>query len=408
MRRTSFIIFVIILGLLLAALSKAQPESVAVVEIHGGIDEGKVYLVKKGLSIVNGGILILVIDSYGGYVKSMDEIISLLKTCQCRTIAFLPPGSKAVSAATGVALAASKLYVGDGAVIGACKPTPSNDKTEAYMISRFTGLLEEKKVQKPDLLARELVVENKAFTAREALDLGLADARAGSLGEVLRAEGLEGLPISYFRDDLVSEALSLLIDPGIALLLAVLGVLLLALEFHVTGFQGWGVIGGALILTALYTFNLIGINLYAFLLVSLGVVLILLELFKPGIQVFGLSGGLLVGIGIAVEYYTQPYHVLSSFTVTALVLLGLIGVFIALIIYKASQTLRMKTLSLEEKLIGKTGYAKTGITPGKRGVVYVEGEDWTAESDDEIREGQRIIVEAVRGLVLKVRPAESK
>ncbi len=250
-------------------------------------------------------------------------------------------------------------------------------------------------------------MENKAFTAREALDLGLADARAGSLGEVLRAEGLEGLPISYFRDDLVSEALSLLIDPGIALLLAVLGVLLLALEFHVTGFQGWGVIGGALILTALYTFNLIGINLYAFLLVSLGVVLILLELFKPGIQVFGLSGGLLVGIGIAVEYYTQPYHVLSSFTVTALVLLGLIGVFIALIIYKASQTLRMKTLSLEEKLIGKTGYAKTGITPGKRGVVYVEGEDWTAESDDEIREGQRIIVEAVRGLILKVRPAES-
>ncbi|QOJ79512.1 nodulation protein NfeD [Infirmifilum lucidum] len=395
------------LALLASPLLTPQPTDTLVVEISGNIDEGKVYLLRKALQESLAGAVILIVDSYGGYVKSMDEMIALIKSCKCKVIAWVPPGAKAVSAATGIALASNKLYLGEGAVIGACKPVPTNEKIESYMVSRLESLLEGKGVRGAADIARKLVAESKTLTVSEAISLGIADGRANSLADVLRLEGLEGTLLTYVRPDAVSDLLSFITDPGVAILFMILGVLLLALEIHVTGFQGWGVAGAVLILLALYTFGIIGINLLTLILVATGAALILLELFKPGIQVFGLAGTALVVLAIILEYYTQPYFSPSSLTVAALLILGALVAFIGFIIFKASETLKIKTPSLEEKLIGKIGTAKTEIRPGKRGVVVVESEEWTAESDEEIHEGEKIVVIGVYGLILRVRRAGS-
>ena len=63
----------------------------------------------------------------------------------------------------------------------------------------------------------------------------------------------------------------------------------------------------------------------------------------------------------------------------------------------------MKKPTLEERLIGKVGIAKTPISPTKPGVVYVEGETWTAYSSEEIKEGEKVVVEKVSGLTLYVK-----
>ncbi len=395
----------LVLVLLALPLLTPQPTATLVVEISGDIDEGKVYLLRKAVQESPAGAVIIVVDSYGGYVKSMDEMIALIKSCKCRTITWVPPGAKATSAATGIALASSKLYLGEGAVIGACKPIPTNEKIESYMVSRLESLLEGKGVRNATDIARKLVVESKALTASEAIALGIADGKANSLADVLRLEGLEGAPLAYIRPDAVSDLLSFIMDPGVAILFMILGVLLLALEVHVTGFQGWGVAGAVLILLALYTFGIIGINLLTFILVATGTTLILLELLKPGVQVFGLAGTALVILALILEYYMQPYFSPSSLTIAALLILGALIAFVGIIIFKASETLRMKTPSLEEKLIGKQGIVRTEIRPGKRGVVVVESEEWTAESDEEIRAGEKIVVVGVHGLVLRVKRA---
>ncbi len=395
----------LVLVLLALPLLTPQPTATLVVEISGDIDEGKVYLLRKAVQESPAGAVIIVIDSYGGYVKSMDEMIALIRSCKCRTITWVPPGAKATSAATGIALASSKLYLGEGAVIGDCKPIPTNEKIESYMVSRLESLLEGKGVRNATDIARKLVVESKALTASEAIALGIADGKANSLADVLRLEGLEGAPLTYIRPDVVSELLSFIMDPGVAILFMILGVLLLALEVHVTGFQGWGVAGAVLILLALYTFGIIGINLLTFILVATGTTLILLELLKPGVQVFGLAGTALVILALILEYYMQPYFSPSSLTIAALLILGALIAFVGIIIFKASEIRRMKTPSLEEKLIGKQGIARTEIRPGKRGVVVVESEEWTAESDEEIRAGEKIVVVGVHGLVLRVKRA---
>ncbi|MCC6005853.1 MAG: hypothetical protein LM590_16065, partial [Thermofilum sp.] len=66
---------VILASLLIAS---ASPTIVVTIELRGRIDEGSYYLVKKGVDSARGGVVILVIDSYGGYLSSMDKIVNLL------------------------------------------------------------------------------------------------------------------------------------------------------------------------------------------------------------------------------------------------------------------------------------------------------------------------------------------
>ncbi|PLJ78270.1 NfeD family protein [Infirmifilum sp. SLHALR2] len=403
MTRARLALSVLAVILLTLPCLSAQPASVVVVEVYGNIDEGKVYLLRKAAYRAEGGALLVVINSYGGYLKSMDEMISIVKGCNCRVIAWVPPGAKAVSAATGVALAAGKLYLGEGAVIGACKPVPADEKVESYMVSRIKSLLEEKGVAGSADIAEKLVLESKALTTNEAVAAGIANGVANLLTEVLRLEGLEHAALEYVGGDVVSDALSLVMDPGVAILFMILGALLIALEFHVTGFQGWGVLGAVLVLLALYTFGVVGVNLLVFVLAVTGTALILVELLKPGVQLFGISGAALVMLALLIEYYAQPYVAPTASTIAIVAILGASIAFVGFIILKASEALRMKTLSVEERLLGKVGVAKTEIKPGKRGVVLVESEEWTAESEEEIHAGEKVTVVGLEGLVVKVR-----
>ncbi len=55
-----------------------------------------------------------------------------------------------------------------------------------------------------------------------------------------------------------------------------------------------------------------------------------------------------------------------------------------------------------EGLIGLEGLAKSGIGP-QGGTVVVHGEIWSAWADNQIGADEKVIVEAVNGLKIKVR-----
>jgi len=54
-----------------------------------------------------------------------------------------------------------------------------------------------------------------------------------------------------------------------------------------------------------------------------------------------------------------------------------------------------------EGLLGEVGVVKETLNP--EGRVLVRGETWNAESDITISDGEKVIVEAVEGLKIKVR-----
>lgn len=400
------LVFFLLVLLSIIIVESADNSVVAVVYIEGTINEGTVYLVKKASRTAARGTLILVINSYGGYVHSMDRVVDTIMTCNCRTVAWVPPGAKAVSAASIIALSADKLYVGEGAVLGACKPYPADEKVESYITSKIEALLSRRRVKTSRELAEKMVYKNYVMDFDEMLERGVADGRAESLKDVFEKERLENKTVVVVEKDIVAEVLQLLFDPGMAFMFIVLGILLLLLEAKVPGIQGWGIFGGALLALAFYTLNLIGINILNLTLLSLGLFSIILELKKPGIQVFGVAGLVLIVLAVVLEYYNRPYVAFTGDAVPVLAGLGILAGFLFLVIAKASETFKMKAPTLEEKIVGKEGYAKTDIEPGKTGVVYVENEDWSATSDKFIERGRRVRVVKMEGLKLYVEPAE--
>jgi membrane-bound serine protease (ClpP class) len=58
-------------------------------------------------------------------------------------------------------------------------------------------------------------------------------------------------------------------------------------------------------------------------------------------------------------------------------------------------------------MVGEMGRAISLIAPGGLGRVKVHGEIWTAAADSPVAEGDAVIVTAVHGLRLDVRPART-
>lgn len=404
MRRYGVLIAILLCSL--AVLATPQPAGqVITVRLEGPVDEGMVYLARRAAAEAKGGVLLVEIDSYGGYLQSADRIVAELLTCGCRVIAWVPPGGKAASAATLIALASERLYLGRGAVLGAVKPAPSDEKTMEYVYRRLLSLLEKKNVPNATEVARSMVYEARALSYEEALTQGIADGGADSLSDVLVREGLSGAAIERISSDTLREIYSLVFNPLLAIFFLLLGALLVFLELHVTGFQGWGVAGAVLVLLALYTFNVVGLGLVTLTLALLGSALILLELLQPGVQVFGAAGAILLLLAAGLEYFSNPFA-LSGAATSVLAGLAILAGFLAIIILKGAEALKAPSPSLEERLRGKIGVARTTVTP-KGGIVLVENELWSAVSDEEIPPGSKVLVKEVEGLTLRVKRAES-
>lgn len=338
----------------------------------------------------------------------MDKIVETVLSCPCRTVSWIPPGGKAVSAAAVVALSAGELYVGKGAVLGACHPWPADEKVLAYMTKRIESLLVKHGVENATQLATGMVYNNTTLDYKELLKLGLASGEADSFDQLLSELGLSGARVVTYRRDFVSDLFSFLFDPGTALMLVVLGILLVIFGVKAGGHHGILLTGLALLALAFYSLDIIGGNLLTFALLALGVFSLVLELKKPGIQVFGVLGLTLIFLAVMFEYYRRPYVEFGFNLLPLIAGFMVLAGFLLFVIMKASATLKLRPVNVEDKVLGKTGYAKTRIEPGKPGVVNVESEDWTAVSEEVIEPGEEVRVKGIRGLTLIVERASDK
>jgi len=99
-----------------------------------------------------------------------------------------------------------------------------------------------------------------------------------------------------------------------------------------------------------------------------------------------------------------PAAFYTTFRILALGITGLTSALFGFIIYKGLEAKRLRKEFDIDLLIGKVGYAKTDITSDLKGIVYVEGEEWSAKTDEEfIATGDKIKVIGVEGLTLIVK-----
>lgn len=83
-----------------------------------------------------------------------------------------------------------------------------------------------------------------------------------------------------------------------------------------------------------------------------------------------------------------------------MIVTGIIGFYL----HKIREVILKKRSFLDlDLLIGEEGIAKSNISPNKAGVVLVKSDYWTAYSDDEVKEGDKVRVMKVDGIKLYVK-----
>src|SRR5262249_50940408 len=161
-----------------------------------------------------------------------------------------------------------------------------------------------------------------------------------------------------------------------------------------------GLAGGICLLLALTAFQVLPINYTGLLLLLLGLGLLVAELFLPSFGILGVGGIVCFVLGSLFLFDTPEQEVLLDrgiiFSVTLTV-----GAFMLFIGTLAARTWRQRSTVGAEGLIGKVGEVRVRLAP--RGQVWLHGEYWNAESEEEVEVGEKVQVVGINDLVLRVR-----
>lgn len=372
--------------------------------------------------------LLVDLNTPGGLLTSTRAMVSGMLASPVPVIVFVAPsGSRAGSAGFFLLEAADVAAMAPGTNAGASHPVIEGAKLGPIMKQKLendtTAFLRSyvSRRNRNVAAAQDAVLNSKSYTEQEALQLHLIDVIAKNDRDLLdsldgrtmtRFDGAtitlhtRGATLVYAEPTLRERILDRMMDPDLAVLILILGGLLIYLEFNAPGTIIPGAIGTLLVLTALFSLNLLPVNYLAAMLILAAFILMALEAKFP-------SHGILAGVGIlALVFGTLtlvdgPIPELRVHLATALacgLAFGLITVFLVRIAVRARHN---KAMTGPEALLGSVGVAQQPIAP--RGQILIRGELWQAESDSAIAPGDAVLVRAVEGLTLLVErvPAHS-
>ena len=317
-----------------------------------------------------------------------------------------------------------------GTTIGAAHPVASGgqniegdmrEKIENFTVS-FIESIAQRRGRNVEW-AEKAVRESVSITEVEALEKNVVDLVATDVHDLLsQASGREvevgsekitldftAAQLSEGRFNIVTvemrlkhKVLNILADPNIAYLLMMAGMLGLYLEFSNPGLLFPGLAGGICLILALTAFQVLPINYTGLVLIGLGMALLIAEMFLPSFGILGVSGIVAFVLGSLFLFDTPDAELAVDRGIIFAASLA-VGTFMFVVGSLAVRAWRRPAASGVEGLQGEIGEVRTRLGP--QGKVWVHGEYWTAESDEEIEVGQKVQIVAVDHLVLHVRRA---
>ena len=407
-----------------------------VARISGSINPASSDYLRKAIARSEGdgaALLLIELDTPGGLVASTKDIIQAMLAARVPVVVYVAPqGAWAGSAGTFITIAGHVAAMAPGSSIGAAHPvgigggTPGGEgekggdaasqKAENLLAAFIESIAKER--ERNVEWAEKAVRESVAVTAEEALRLNVIDLVAADRAELL--EKLEGREVKVAGQRVVlaiagsaqrelpmplfTRFLNVLVDPNVAVLLLMAGMLGLYVEFNQPGTLIPGIAGGVCLVLALVAMQILPFSWLGLLLVAAGVALLAAEtyfasyglLFAGGLALILLGGSMLFDRPELSDLDVDFWSVL----VPAVVALGAFG---GLVIYAVGRTLgRPQTAGVGE-LLGLMGIATTPLGP--EGTVFVRGEYWRAKATEPVAEKERVEVVSVRGLELTVRRA---
>jgi len=408
----------------------AGPGEVNLIRIDGAIGPATASYVERAVrhgTESGARCLVVQIDTPGGLLDSTKAIVQSFYGSGVPVVVYVAPtGAHATSAGCIIALAADVAAMAPHTSIGAAHPVELGGMGENKPDSIMTRKLENFTVSYVEAIAAKrrrnvewaaaAVRDSASVTAEKALELKVIDLIAPDVpsllaqldgresgGAVLRTASANVVEIPLLARERVLQSLW---RPEVMFVLMLIAIYGIIGELSNPGAVLPGVAGAIALILAFYMASILPVSTAGLSLLALAVLLFVADLFAPthGVLTVGgilsfVLGALLLFEDAGPAFRLPLVMVLPAAIVTAL--------FFAFVLGAGLRAQRLPVRVGREALPGASGEALTIIGPDS-GWAIVDGETWHARSDEPVERGQEVIVTAVEGLILRVKPAQTE
>ncbi len=434
-KKFSLILFSLIITAASAADLAAQ-NNYAVVKLSGSVNpivaEHIVESIEQA-ALDGNQFIVLQMDTPGGMMDSMREIIKSILTSKIPVVVYTyPKGAQAASAGGFIMLSAHVAVMSPGTEIGAMHPvSPMLDFMKKDEDGGPEGVMEKKVLNDTIAYARSLaqkrgrnvdwavdaVKDAISSSYLEAKKLNVIDFIAEDMGDLLKQLhkkkiDLNGTPFIFntemamavkyemtWKQSLVNR----FADPQIILLLFLIAVAGIGMEFKNPGMIVPGAVGSLALVLFLLGIRIIPINGLGLLLIILAFVLFILELQFVSYGLLTIGGIVSFVLGATILFDSPlpggglPW---STIVVMVIVVMG----FVFIVLRAVLDVHKSKVTTGRDGLIDAEGIALADFNELYEGKIRVHGEIWNAVAHENIVKGQKVVVvDSAAGLVLKVK-----
>ena len=421
-------LFVVLLPLLVWSTTAFGAGRIIVIEVDGVINPVVAEFMANEIYNANKfseELIVIQMDTPGGLDPSMRKIIKAIQNSKIPVTSFISPsGSRAASAGVFIAIASHISAMEPGTKIGAAHPVKLMVGGEGEQAK----IIEDKVVNDTSTYIRSLaeqrgrnahwaelsVRKSVSVSAEEAKRLNVIDLLAANLDSLVLALDTREVKLGgniiklntaekniLFKEmNSRQKILNIIASPNAAYVLMMLGLVGLYLELSNPGLILPGVLGSLSLILALYAMQMLPINYSGLLLIFIGVILLIAEVSLMSYGLLALSGAISIFLGSIMLIDSDD----PAMQISKIVLYPTLGMtFLVSIgsIYLAKKTHQLVTTTGMEGLLGEIGVVKEILN--LEGLVLIHGEMWKAESDTVILVGEKVSVEVVKGLKIKVR-----
>jgi membrane-bound serine protease (ClpP class) len=401
----------------------AQQRHVSLVRIDGPIGPISARVILKAIesSVEDSSeALIIELNTPGGLDESMRLVTKDILNSQVPVIVYVSPsGSRAASAGVFITLSAHIAAMAPGTNIGAAHPVSMGQQVDSTMMGKvendaaaYIKSIATKRNKNAEW-AEEAVRKSVSVTEYEALKLNVIDLVANNVRDLLdscdgrkvslpsgeRTLNTKEVEVTRIEMSWRDRVLEVISNPNIAYILFSIGMLGIFFEFSNPGAIFPGIIGGICLILAFFSFQSLPINYAGLLLMALAVIFFILEIKITSYGALTIGGIVSLFLGSLMLFESPLPYMRASLSIIIFVVIAMAAFFI-FAVGLGLKAQRGKITTGKRGMVGETGVARTPLKP--EGSVFVQGEIWKAIADEPVEKGEKVVIQDVENLTLKV------